>query len=79
MEVVGMPTYRKHHFFGLDCLLLPFRNLSIRPKLDQFVVRIEIELGFIKGHDIMPGSLLLTWQHAKKLSRECYPIQLLSV
>jgi hypothetical protein len=79
IEATEIPNYRKYHCFGLDSLPLPFRNLSVRPKSDQLVVRIEIEPGLIKDHNIMPGSLLLMLHHRKKFSRECCLIQFLSV
>jgi hypothetical protein len=70
MKATEIPNYRKYYSFGLDSLPLFCRNLSIRLKPDQLLVYIEIELGFIKGHDVMLGSLLLTLQHGKKFSRE---------
>jgi hypothetical protein len=70
MKASGIPNYHKHYFLGLDSLYvsLPFWNLSIRQKTDHLVISIEIELELIKGHDVMPGLLLLTLQHGKKLS-----------
>jgi hypothetical protein len=55
------------------------RNLFVQSKPDQLVVQIEIEPGLIKGHDVVPGSLLLTLQNGQRLWRECHPIQPLSL
>jgi hypothetical protein len=79
MKTAGIPHYRQHHPFISDSVSLSFRTLFARWKPDEFVVMIEVELGLIEHHGIVPRSLLLTPQHGTKLSRESHPIQLVGM
>jgi hypothetical protein len=65
MEPAGIPNHCDHQFWGLDRVPFSVGHWFPRCEPDALVIRGEIKPRLIEGHDVMPVSGLLGFEHSQ--------------